>query len=274
MRTVHETEALRPSDPVPRNYSSAHFKPQRLKLIMNVKPPTSDTSDDKILASSSGVAGATGSAEGAADDDATVSSAHETDGENENPHHLRSSNKGSALTNNPSSATAESKSPANNKRKSISDLALERQGIDQNAIPPSELFKYLRRHLHYITQSNEELKAEIAVLEKKHRREWTETQLVLHNLMEAEISAPRLVDDTANAKLIEDIWKDLGGKGLPKNGRVIRSKTGKDVSRDARAATAKQRLGNGGEGGDGMVGVNKRTDTDLSAASRPPPLGG
>ena len=44
MRTVHETEALRPSDPVPRNYSSAHFKPQRLKLIVNSKPPS--TSQD------------------------------------------------------------------------------------------------------------------------------------------------------------------------------------------------------------------------------------
>ena len=32
MRTVHETEALRPSDPVPRNHSQAGVKPQKLKL--------------------------------------------------------------------------------------------------------------------------------------------------------------------------------------------------------------------------------------------------
>ena len=32
MRTVHETEALRPSDPIPRNHSQAGVKPQKLKL--------------------------------------------------------------------------------------------------------------------------------------------------------------------------------------------------------------------------------------------------
>ena len=32
MRTVHETEALRPSDPVPRGHSQAQMKPQKLKL--------------------------------------------------------------------------------------------------------------------------------------------------------------------------------------------------------------------------------------------------
>ena len=32
MRTVHETEALRPSDPIPRNHSQAQVKPQKLKL--------------------------------------------------------------------------------------------------------------------------------------------------------------------------------------------------------------------------------------------------
>ena len=58
MRTVHETEALRPSDPVPRNHSSAGMKPQRLKLIVNAKPPEAehdrgdaDVDDDATIGS-------------------------------------------------------------------------------------------------------------------------------------------------------------------------------------------------------------------------------
>ena len=45
MRTVHETEALRPSDPVPRNHSQAQIKPQRLKLIVSAKPPDQEKDD-------------------------------------------------------------------------------------------------------------------------------------------------------------------------------------------------------------------------------------
>ncbi|KAI9722291.1 MAG: hypothetical protein M1812_001763 [Candelaria pacifica] len=39
MRTVHETEALRPSDPVSKNHSSAPAKVQRIKLTLSAKPP-------------------------------------------------------------------------------------------------------------------------------------------------------------------------------------------------------------------------------------------
>ena len=68
MRTVHETEALRPSDPVPRNYNSAHFKPQRLKLVM--KPPV-DSRD--------------GVGETPIDDDATISNPSDLENGTEKP---------------------------------------------------------------------------------------------------------------------------------------------------------------------------------------------
>ncbi|KAL9604518.1 MAG: hypothetical protein Q9219_000483 [cf. Caloplaca sp. 3 TL-2023] len=38
LRTVHETDNLKPSDPVPKGHSSTQ-KPQRLKLVFNSKPP-------------------------------------------------------------------------------------------------------------------------------------------------------------------------------------------------------------------------------------------
>ena len=62
---MHETEALRPSDPVPKNYSSIPPKPQRLKLIVNSKPREEGNGDTEI------------------DDDATVDS--NTDAENDDP---------------------------------------------------------------------------------------------------------------------------------------------------------------------------------------------
>ncbi|KAL8722486.1 MAG: hypothetical protein Q9225_001050 [Loekoesia sp. 1 TL-2023] len=44
LRTVHETDNLKPSDPVPKGHSS-NQKPQRLKLVFNSKPPTSENND-------------------------------------------------------------------------------------------------------------------------------------------------------------------------------------------------------------------------------------
>lgn len=44
LRTVHETDNLKPSDPVPKGHSSMQ-KPQRLKLVFNSKPPASETTE-------------------------------------------------------------------------------------------------------------------------------------------------------------------------------------------------------------------------------------
>lgn len=47
MRTVHETEALRPSDPVPKNHSSnPPNRNQRLKLIISARPPDEQHNGD------------------------------------------------------------------------------------------------------------------------------------------------------------------------------------------------------------------------------------
>ncbi|KAL8934949.1 MAG: hypothetical protein Q9216_005653 [Gyalolechia sp. 2 TL-2023] len=44
LRTVHETDNLKPSDPVPKGHSSMQ-KPQRLKLVFNSKPPASENTE-------------------------------------------------------------------------------------------------------------------------------------------------------------------------------------------------------------------------------------
>ncbi len=42
MRTVHETEALRPSDPVSKNHNNAPAKLQRIKLTLSARPPNEE----------------------------------------------------------------------------------------------------------------------------------------------------------------------------------------------------------------------------------------
>ncbi|KAL9029585.1 MAG: hypothetical protein Q9196_002194 [Gyalolechia fulgens] len=44
LRTVHETDNLKPSDPVPKGHGSTQ-KPQRLKLVFNSKPPASENTE-------------------------------------------------------------------------------------------------------------------------------------------------------------------------------------------------------------------------------------
>lgn len=47
MRTVHETEALRPSDPVPKNHSNPSTRVPRLRLILSAKPPDDSARTDE-----------------------------------------------------------------------------------------------------------------------------------------------------------------------------------------------------------------------------------
>lgn len=141
MRTVHETEALRPSDPVPKNYSSIPPKPQRLKLIVNSKPREDSHSN--------------GDAE--PDDDTTVYT--NTDAEVE------------CLPALPFEYPA--------------DVQLTEEEI---AMPPDQLFRLLRRQVHWAQEDGAELKEEIQQLEAKRRKEWMEKELVLANVLEAELA--------------------------------------------------------------------------------------
>lgn len=141
MRTVHETEALRPSDPVPKNYSSIPPKPQRLKLIVNSKPrgDSHNNGDAEI------------------EEDANIYP--HTDGEDE------------ALS------MAPFEYP--------SDVQFTQEEID---MPPDQLFRLLRRQVHWAQEDGAELKDELQQLEAKRRKEWMEKELVLANVMEAELA--------------------------------------------------------------------------------------
>lgn len=144
MRTVHETEALRPSDPVPKNHLSGSFKPQRLKLIVNSKPPQNDSRGPD-------------SGDGLIDDDATIGATSDI-----NP--------------DPFPPVPFEYPP---------DIHFADEELSMG---PDELFKLLRRQVHWAQQEGSELRSEVEALEKKRKEMWQAKELVLANLMEAEMS--------------------------------------------------------------------------------------
>ncbi|KAL8818592.1 MAG: hypothetical protein Q9191_007909 [Dirinaria sp. TL-2023a] len=169
---VHETEALRPSDPIPRNHSSAGMKPQRLKLVMNTKPRNIEEEGG----------------EGDVDDDATIGSNTDTDGEPK--------------------ISKEFDPPA--------ELGFT---ADELAMPIDELYKLSRYQVHWSEEAGKELQKEVAELEGKYKAEWQKKELVLDNLMEMEVANAdyKRHKDPAVIKALAD---DLPKTVLPINGPV------------------------------------------------------
>ncbi len=142
MRTVHETEALRPSDPVPKHHSASMQKPQRIKLICSTKPPDQQRQhvDGEGL-----------------DDELTAydTTDMDTDGRPlpvfEYPDDVRFTS-------------------------------------EELAQRPDQLFRLLRRQVHWAEQESRDLRGECEALELRRKEEWYAKELVLANLMEAELA--------------------------------------------------------------------------------------
>ena len=212
MRTVHETEALRPSDPVPRNYSSTHFKPQRLKLIMNAKRPSGSEAGDRRGGG------------GMHDDDATIYTGTNADADNETSlldvHPLlESSNARPTLQ----SATPLPRSipPAHaisTPKTSATAVAAADLSTSEASLPPDALYKLLRRQLHWTEQEHSRLKTECEDLEKNRREEWMAKELVLANVMEAELAVAHS-GGHLNENTMPRLLEDLPPEPLPMTGK-------------------------------------------------------
>ena len=173
MRTVHETEALRPSDPVPRNHSAAQMKPQRLKLIMNRKPPAGEPSN--------------GDGADVVDDDATIYTNTDADGDTQ--------------------STLPFEYPP--------DVQFTEEEL---AMPPDELFKLLRRQVYWSEEEHQELRDEVEALEAKRKEEWQAKELVLANVMEAELAKAIGLDNNGNYEAVMKLKDDLPHPMLPMSG--------------------------------------------------------
>ncbi|KAI9890189.1 MAG: hypothetical protein M1814_004351 [Vezdaea aestivalis] len=140
MRTVHETEALRPSDPVPKSHSSSNppSRSTRLKLILSAKPQDYQVN---------------GLSTHDFEDDADIDPLQTVNGEG-------------------------TKLPVAGE---VDPLAID------PSLPPSQQFRILRRQLHWAEEEGKELKEQVEQLTELRKREWVKKELLINNVLEAEI---------------------------------------------------------------------------------------
>ena len=163
MRTVHETEALRPSDPVPKHHSSnPSNNKQRIRLILNAdgkKPEKGSTP-------------ASPSSHSHPPNSATIPPASDADYANHNVIYLQD-------LANPNAPTMVQFPP---------DIEFTDREL---SLPAPELFQLLRRQLQWAQQDSEELRAQAEILERQRKEEWQAKELLVENLMEAQVMNER-----------------------------------------------------------------------------------
>jgi hypothetical protein len=164
MRTVHETEALRPSDPVPKHHSSnPSNNKQRIRLILNAN-------DKKLEKDSTPASPASHSHPPA--NSAAVPPGSDVDYAHNNVIYLQDLASPGAPT--------MVQFPA--------DITFTEREL---ALPAPDLFRLLRRQLQWAQQESEQLRAEAEVLEKQRKEEWEAKELLVENVMEAQTTTDR-----------------------------------------------------------------------------------
>jgi hypothetical protein len=166
MRTVHETEALRPSDPVPKHHSSnPSNKFQRIKLVLS--------------------GGVKASSERAVSTPASPSSLHPPTASHSTSHVVGDADH------------------ANNNVTYIQDLASPGAPTmvqfppdlsftpAELSLPADALFHSLRRTLQYATEEGERLRHEADALEKERKQEWVRKEVLVENYMEMQITTAK-----------------------------------------------------------------------------------
>lgn len=166
MRTVHETEALRPSDPVPKHHSSNPTNnKQRLKLVLN-------NEGKKLPHDKASTPGSPSHPPNSATAAAAAATTSETDYSHNNVIYLQD-------LASPSAPTLVQFPP---------DIEFTPEELRK---PANELFQLLRRQLQWATKEGEQLRAEAEELERVRREEWQAKELLLENFMEAQAAAER-----------------------------------------------------------------------------------
>ncbi|TID21490.1 Zinc finger C2H2-type protein [Venturia nashicola] len=172
MRTVHETEALRPSDPVPKHHSSnPQNKSQRVRLTFKglgekaaagaangyetpIKPeaPMSNAS-----APASPMTGP------------TIGPAGDFEYEHNNIIHLPA--------------------PIGSSQEYTIHFPEDVKFTDEElSLPPPQLIRLLKSQLQWAQQDGEVLRKEVEELDARRRREWTAKELALENTTEADLA--------------------------------------------------------------------------------------
>jgi len=157
MRTVHETEALRPSDPVPKHHSSnPSNRQQRLKLVLTNKGSTPGSPSSHAHPPNA----------------APVPPATAAEYAHNNAIYFQD-------TSVPNAPLMVQFPP---------DMDFSEREL---SLPAPELYKLLRRQLQWAQEESEKLRAEAEAVEKLRAEEWVAKELVLENFMEATIATAR-----------------------------------------------------------------------------------
>lgn len=161
MRTVHETEALRPSDPVPKHHSSNPLnKFQRIKLVLSNEAKRPSESKGSTPASPSSLHPST-----------ALQPSHTADADHTNNNITYIQDLAS-----PGAPTMVQFPP---------DVSFTPAEL---ALPADALFHSLRRTLQFATEEGEALRLEADALEKQRKAEWDAKEVLVENYMEFQIA--------------------------------------------------------------------------------------
>jgi len=197
MRTVHETEALRPSDPVPKHHSSnPSNKFQRIKLVLNEEKRSAEKGSTP------------GSPSSHPPNSATLPLGTETDHSNDNIIYIQDPVTNSTMVQFPPDVTFTPK---------------------ELSLPADQLFHLLRRQLHWATQDGEKLRAEAETLEKQRKDEWAAKELLVENVMEAELASGKRKRLAAGETIDTDFFAHMDADIAPSKKLKIAPRDGKGL---------------------------------------------
>jgi hypothetical protein len=200
MRTVHETEALRPSDPVPKHHSSnPSNNKQRIRLILNAN-------DKKLDKGSTPGSPASHSHPPSAPIPPPPS---DVDYAHNNVIYIQDLAA-------PSAPTMVQFPP---------DISFTDREL---SLPAPDLFQLLRRQLQWAQQESDELRIEADALEKLRKEEWRAKELLVENVMEAHTANDRRQRadrrESENYEGLDAVENDVAPAKqlpiLPKNGKL------------------------------------------------------
>lgn len=193
MRTVHETEALRPSDPVPKHHSSnPQNKSQRIRLtVKGFGGPNQNGNSDLITKVEAPKSIKSNASAPASPKTAPTIPAADVDYEHSNVLFLPG-------------PLGSSQDPI---KQFPPDIHFEAWELE---LPPRTLLKTLKRQLQYVTEDHNTLQREVAAIEARRKQEWTAKELVLENAMESTLAlATRKGTPFGDPSVIAGMKKDV-----------------------------------------------------------------
>jgi hypothetical protein len=169
MRTVHETEALRPSDPVPKHHSSnPQNKAQRLRLTLKGLAPSGLSNGDMLSTKD-------------------PMSAVKSNASNPVSPSLPPNIPSAEMEYEHSNVTFIPKAdgPRAYDLQFPPDIHFTPEELN---LPPSDLIRLLRRQIQWSLADGEDLRKEVEKLELQRKKEWEAKELLLENYIEAEFA--------------------------------------------------------------------------------------